>query len=245
MLPPVALAAWAWRSVPEAWSSVPEAGRADFDKRGVIGMRRLVASPLAARVVDPRPQRILVLGDSMIYNLLPLLADYCLQNGHELHPAIWWGSTSSGWAGSRKIDELLIRHRPTFIIVVLGSSEILGKGIDPLVTAAVHKLLQRVGDRKLIWVGPPNWRPDTGVNEVLERELGQRRFFRSAELVLEREDDGIHPTRAGGRVWAQHIIRWWSEQSAAPILLEPPTREARVPSATCYGAAWKVADESG
>jgi hypothetical protein len=197
-------------------------------------------APPPARPIDPAPQRILVVGDSMTYNLLPLLADYALENGHYLHPAIWWGSTSMGWAGSRKLDELLQRHQPTFVLVVLGSSEILGKNIDALATAAVHKLVARVGDRKLAWIGPPNWRPDTGINAVLERELGRGRYFRSAELVLEREADGIHPTKKGGRVWAEHFIRWLADESDVPILLRPPTRVAQVPSATCYGAAWKT-----
>lgn len=197
------------------------------------------APPAPTRPIDPAPQRILVVGDSMIYNLMPLLADYCLENGHYLHPAIWWGSTSMGWAASPKLDQLLIHHLPTFVIVVLGSSEIISKNIDPLATAAVRKLLARVGDRKLVWIGPPNWREDTGINATLERELGKGRFFRSAELVLDREKDGIHPTPAGGRVWAEHFIRWLANESDAPILLRAPTQVAKVPGATCYGAAWE------
>jgi hypothetical protein len=196
--------------------------------------------PPPARPVDTSPQRILVVGDSMVYNLLPLLADYCLENGHYLHPAIWWGSTSMGWASGQKLVPLLQQHKPTFVLVVLGSSEVLGKGIDPLATRAVHKILSLVGDRKLAWIGPPNWRPDTGINVVLERELGKGRYFRSAELVLEREADGIHPTRKGGRVWAEHFIRWLAEESDVPIVLRPPTKVATVPSATCFGAAWKT-----
>ena len=195
--------------------------------------------PTPVRPTDPAPQRILVVGDSMVYNLLPVLADYCLENGHELHPAIWWGSTSMGWAGSPKLTELLQRHDPTFVLFVLGSSEIISKGIDELATRAVHKLRKRIGDRKMAWIGPPNWREDTGINQALEREIGAGHFFRSAELKLEREADGIHPTPAGGRVWAQHFVRWLGASSDVPIRLRPPTRKAKVPSATCYGAAWE------
>jgi len=48
-----------------------------------------VAADAQQRLVDEAPQRILVIGDSMIYTLLPVLADYCLENGHYLHPAVW------------------------------------------------------------------------------------------------------------------------------------------------------------
>ncbi len=225
---------------------VTVSGRAAFERRGP-GLPRegpkLRPDP-PPRPFDPEPQRILVVGDSMVHNLMPLLADYCLENGHYLHPAIWWGSTSMGWAGSPKLDALFSRHRPTFVLFVLGSSEIISKNIDVLATSAVRRLIARVGERKLAWIGPPNWRPDTGINATLERELGPGRFFRSAELVLEREKDGIHPTRAGGRVWAEHFLRWLAEESAVAIALRPPTRVAKVPSATSYGAAWETGHKS-
>lgn len=214
--------------------------RASFDAREASPPVARSAKPTPPpRPIDPNPQRILVVGDSMVYNLLPLLASYCEHNGHQLHPAIWWGSTSMGWAGSRKLDELLVRHQPTFVIFVLGSSEVLSKVIHTIAPPAIEKLRKRIGDRKFVWIGPPNWREDTGINDVLQQQLGDSLYFRSAELELEREDDGIHPTPKGGRVWAEHFIRWWKEESAVPIVLEPPTHEAKVPSATCYGAAWE------
>ncbi len=227
------------------WAKRPPTAKRHSTQATVRAPRRLPTTDslvVNLRPVDPRPQRILVVGDSMIYNLLPVLADYALENGHYLHPAIWWGSTSAGWAGTAKLTELIRDHRPTFVLMVLGSSEILGKGIDPIVTRAIARLKSRIGDRLLAWVGPPNWRPDTGINEVLQRELGAGHFFRSAELELEREADGIHPNRAGGRKWANHIIRWLIDESAVPIRLAAPTRVATVPGATCYGAAWKTKD---
>lgn len=206
------------------------------------------------RLVDEAPQRLLVIGDSMIYSLLAVLADYCLENRHCLHPAIWLGSTSSGWATSRKLDELLIRHRPTFVVVVLGSSEVWGTGLSRLVPRAAHRLSARVGARKLVWVGPLSWHPGkvpagprldlanqgaAAITTALQHALGKGRVLCSTDLAVERMADGIHPTAEGGRRWAEQLIRWLRDESDFPIVLRPPTRQAPLPSATFYGAAWK------
>ena len=98
-------------------------------------------------------ERILLFGDSMVPVLAPRLADYCLENGHELFPAAWYGSTIIYWAWQSKLDELLREVRPTMVIVVLGSSELTVRDVsecEPYVQAIIRK----VGARKLVWVGP-------------------------------------------------------------------------------------------
>ena len=194
---------------------------------------------MRARAIDDTPHRIAMIGDSMVHNLLPVVADYCHQNGHTLGAAIWWGSTTTGWASSPKLSEVLYTHRPTMVLMVLGSSEVFGEGVEPMVEKAVARIRKRLGDRKLLWIGPPNWCPDTGVNNALARALGPGHYFRSAELELERETDGIHPTPQAGRVWAEHIVTWWRDESALPIRLETPTQRAPRPRITSFGAAWE------
>jgi hypothetical protein len=99
----------------------------------------------------------------------------------------------------------------------------------------VRTLLRRVGARPLLWIGPPNWREDTGINAMLARVLGARRFFSSAALDLPRKSDGIHPNAAGGATWADAFVRWVGEESARPIALATPTRAApKVPATRVY-----------
>jgi hypothetical protein len=174
-------------------------------------------------------ERILLIGDSMVQNLVPRLADYCLENGHELIPAVWWGSTSMAWGSSSRLDQLLAEHKPTVVMVVLGSSELLTSDIERLGTVAVRNVLRKVGARPLVWIGPPNWRADSGINAVLARELGAGRFFRSAELALPREADGIHPTREGGDAWVESIVGWLAKESSVTMTLAVPTRKATPP----------------
>ena len=91
------------------------------------------------------------------------------------------------------------------------------------------------GTRPLLWIGPPNWREDTGINAMLARVLGPRRFFSSATLELERGPDGIHPNKAGGAKWAETFVRWVGAESARPIALATPTRAApKVPAVRVF-----------
>jgi lysophospholipase L1-like esterase len=177
----------------------------------------------APAAVDESPQRILMLGDSMLDGLLPRLADYAAENGHSLNAVIWYGSRTVDWARGSRLGEALRDYRPTFVVLVIGSSELTTRDIEKR-SSAIRQILKTVGDRKLIWVGPPNWRTDTGLGAVLEREVGAKRYFRSAELSFERKRDGIHPTLAASQKWMDAVALWTMTQSATPIRLAPPQK---------------------
>ncbi|NUP04635.1 MAG: SGNH/GDSL hydrolase family protein [Polyangiaceae bacterium] len=179
----------------------------------------------AALVAEASPERILLLGDSMVEVLQPRLSDYCAENGHELHPAIWYASTTASWASGDELGGLLREFDPTMVVVALGSSELTARKIADR-ERFVRALVRRIGERKLVWIGPPNWREDTGINAMLERVLGRDRFFRSAELSLERKQDGIHPNARGGEKWVDAFVAWLTTESSQPIAMTPPTRVA-------------------
>lgn len=184
------------------------------------------SAPASARLEEPTSkEKILLLGDSMVEVVGPRLADYALQNGHEIVPAIWYGSTTSAWAKSPELGQLLREVSPSLVIIVLGSSELTRRDIAsrrPMIEA----LVKRIGSRKLLWIGPPNWRADTGINDLVESLVGKDRFFRSAGLELTRKKDGIHPDAAGGRAWTGAFVNWLATSSRYDIAMAEPTREA-------------------
>jgi hypothetical protein len=170
-----------------------------------------------------------MLGDSMVEVLAPRLADYALENGHELVPAIWYGSTTGGWAQGAQLGQLLRELDPSMVVVVLGSSELNHRDVGSR-KKYVESIAKRVGDRKLYWIGPPNWRKDSGINDLLSASLGPDRFYRSSGLELTRKKDGIHPDAPGGRDWANAFVGWLAERPE-PIVMKEPTRVApRLPA---------------
>lgn len=215
-LVPVGLA---WSIVPAA--QPPEAG---------AGMS---PAPAPARPVDRSPQRILMFGDSMIEELMLRMADYCQQNGHTLHPAVWYAAGTLHWAQDDRLDRLIATHDPTVVIAVLGSNELTTRNLGTR-TSAVRQVVTKVGDRPLLWIGPPNWTEDTGINDLIERTVGRARFFRSADLDLARKPDGVHPTRAASAQWMDAVARWIETESAHPFVLEEPTGQAPRPAAQVF-----------
>jgi lysophospholipase L1-like esterase len=173
--------------------------------------------------VDESPQRILILGDSMIDGLLPPLADYAVENGHSVNAVIWYGSRTIDWARGSRLSDALRDYRPTFVIFVVGSSELTTRDVEKR-ASAVKTMLKLVGDRKLVWIGPPNWRRDTGLGALLEREVGAGRYFRSLELSFERKRDGIHPTLASSKRWMDAVAEWITGRSAVPIRMALPQK---------------------
>jgi len=195
------------------------------DAAGSAGTAPASASSSPHPAGPPSKEKILLMGDSMVEVVAPRLADYALENGHEIVPAIWYGSTTSAWAKSAELGAILREVNPSLVIVVLGSSELTRRNIEsrrPMLEA----LVKRVGSRKLYWMGPPNWRPDTGINDLLASVLGRDRFFRSAALQLTRKKDGIHPDAAGGRVWTSAFVRWLEAEGRYDIAMAEPTHEA-------------------
>lgn len=189
--------------------------------------------------IDETPQRILIFGDSMVVNLIPPLADYCLENGHKLFPVIWYASTTVAWAAQSKLSDVIREFSPTYVIVVLGSSELGVRNVHKR-ASSVRRINERIGKRHFFWLGPPNWRDDTGWNDMVEKIVGKRRFFRSAGIELEREKDGIHPTPAASRKWAELFARWMASEAAVRIPMKEPTKKATPPSAKVYPPPYEV-----
>jgi hypothetical protein len=189
--------------------------------------------PAVLREPDRSPQRILVFGDSMVKSLMWRLSDYCAENKHQMFVATWYGSTTIGWAVKDKLDALLAERDPTFVIVVLGASEVGTKDIASR-EQFIKQIVDKIGARKLVWVGPPNTEPDTGINDLIERIVGRDHFFRSEGLDLPRYEDHIHPNAEGGRTWMDAVARWIADESSVPILMATPTVKGPIPEPVIF-----------
>jgi hypothetical protein len=189
------------------------------------------------REIDDSPQRILMFGDSMIDELMLRLADYAAHNGHDLRPAIWYGASTVHWSQSSRLRQLVAQHDPTFVIAVIGSAELTTRRLGPR-RAAIARILREVGNRKLVWIGPPSWTEDTGIDDLLAELVGRGRYFRSSRWVRDnevaRKRDGIHPTREASAAWLDAVARWITTESTVPIRLDLPVEEAPRPVAQVF-----------
>jgi lysophospholipase L1-like esterase len=123
-------------------------------------------------------------------------------------------SFTTTWAA--RMDLLVANTQPDLVIVNLGANEFTNTD-PPAHAPAVRRIVKSIGNRPCVWVSPPSWRKDTGITEVMRENTAPCRFFDSDVLVktpIPRQGDKIHPSEAGGAIWAEAFWTWLNEQRA-------------------------------
>lgn len=120
---------------------------------------------------------------------------------------------------SSKLKELLAKHNPDIVIITLGTNDVFVP-YPAAMAGNVKNIASRVGTRECYWLGPPTWKPDTGIVQVLKDNVAPCRFYDASNLKLQRAGDGIHPTDRGGADWATSFWAFFRPGSvSAPALL--------------------------
>lgn len=179
---------------------------------------------------DTTAQRILFIGDSMLEGLARRAADYALGNGHEIQSVVWYSSNSQQWAETDTLQHFIRKFQPTFIMVCLCSNELFVRDLDNR-DRYVRRIVQKIGDIPFVWISPPNWKDDTGINDIIIRHTGDGRYFDSRHYRdrMERRGDHAHPTQEAANWWMDSIAVWLnSMETAHPIRMERPDTVARI-----------------
>lgn len=171
-------------------------------------------------VTDSLPQVLFIFGDSMTYNLALRLAQYAKQNGHEIHSVNWDSSNTKIWADYDTLAYYLDKYHPTQVFISLGSNELYLKQPE-IRKPQVKKILEVIDTIPYVWIGPPNWTEDSGINDMIASLCRPGTFFRSAGMQFKRRKDGIHPTRESSALWMDSIMRWLPK-SAHPFKADVP-----------------------
>lgn len=182
-----------------------------------------IAAP-EAMPCDTTSHVILLFGDSMLEGLGPRLAAYAAENGHELYTVIWYGSTSAHWGDSDRLRNYISKLKPSYIFICLGANELFIPDIAAQRQEHVKNILADIGDIPYIWIGPPNWKDDTGINDLIRTNARRGSYFRSAGMDFERRPDGAHPTLESAALWMDSVVRWMPLNAAHPIRLDVPAQ---------------------
>jgi lysophospholipase L1-like esterase len=177
-------------------------------------------------VYDTLPQRIFFFGDSMLEGLSRRMMQYAAENGHELLNLVWVSSSTKIYA--ENIDTLLHfmqKFQPTYIFICLGGNELFVKDLKKR-DSYIKTIIQAIDTIPYVWIGPPNWKNDTGINDLIESNVGNR-FFLSKNLTFKRIEDGMHPTYASAAVWLDSVARWMRDSVQYRIAMERPKSTSR------------------
>ena len=198
-----------------------------------IGLPRENQQQVACSVAAPRvkpsvaapdtmPKVVLFIGDSMVEGLSPRMAAYAQASGHQLYTVIWYGSTTEKWGSTHRLRHYVDRLKPDYVMICLGGNELFVRDVERQRASAVDSIIADTRGLPFVWIGPPNWRPDTGINRLIATHVGSGRFFLSADLKLDRASDGAHPTHDASVAWMDTVARWIASQSVSPLRLDRP-----------------------
>ena len=197
----------------KAATSQKIAGAAKKAAQGVAG------SPVK---LDTASKTILFIGDSMLEGLSPRLASYAKRNGHKLYSVIWYSSTSEVWGRSGKLASYIRKLNPDYIFICLGANELFVSDIASKRDGFVKQIVKECGNIPFLWIGPPNWKKDTGINDLIATNVPAGSFFLSDGMHFERSRDGAHPTRQSAALWMDSVARWMPAHSNHPIKMVRP-----------------------
>lgn len=177
--------------------------------------------------VDTTSKNILFLGDSMLEGLGPRLAAYSEENGHKQTTVIWYSSSTEVWGSTKKIKEYINEFKPDYIFICLGANELFVRDIKENRQKFVDEMLKQIGDIPYVWIGPPNWKPDTGINDMISSSVAPGCFYLSytPDQYYQRAKDGAHPTRSSAAAWMDRVCKWVMTKSAYPIKLNRPSKD--------------------
>lgn len=177
-------------------------------------------------VLDESPKTVLIIGDSMLEGLTPRLGAYCKASGDTLYAAIWYSSTSELYGESKLISDYIAKYRPDYIFLSLGGNELFVSDVAEKRDKYVKSILAEIGDIPYLWIGPPNWKADTGINELIHKNTPEGCYFRSDGMEFDRKRDGAHPTPESAAAWMDSIIRWMPSHARYVLPLKSPSKES-------------------
>ncbi len=174
---------------------------------------------------DTGKVKILMIGDSMLHGLALRFNDYCLEQGYDFNGVIWYSSSTKYWAQKDTLKHYIKRFKPNYLIFVIGGNELFVRDLDDR-AEYIRNIERQMGKMKSIWVGPPNWKKDTGINDSIAKIVGKERFFLSKDLTFDRLSDGAHPTMKSASKWMDSIAVFIEKKSKYPLKLTVPLKKS-------------------
>lgn len=179
-------------------------------------------------------KKLLVMGDSMTGWMGERLNAYGETNGFDVATIVWDGSTIKKWgAEANKAKSYVDEINPDAVVICLGLNECAERNPETQLSKSLTAILNAVGDRPILWVGPPSWPgKDYGepFNSWLAGKLGEGNYYNSHSLKLPRQSaTNPHPSREGINEWTDAIVEWipGNASFSLPGYKKPAVAESR------------------
>jgi acyl-CoA thioesterase-1 len=175
------------------------------------------STPAAASDI-PAPKVVLHTGDSMVGFYAGFekgLGPYYEAMGSKYVQDATTNAAIASFDRGEHFAKMLAAHNPDLVLITLGANDVFLPAPER-VAKNVASIAKKTAGRKCFWIGPPLWKKDTGVVEVIRDNCAPCIFYDSSSLKLERRADGIHPDDKGGETWAKAFFDFYKTQPGAP-----------------------------
>ena len=188
------------------------------EKKPVIKKKPVIQIPKTVEIL--KNKRILLAGDSEAGSIVYEIQKYAVLNGHNLCRTIIWNSaTDKTYASSDTLKNNIQRFKPEYIIFVIGLNQVFQRNFDESKNA-LNKIIEEFKDIPYTWVGPANWVKDNGINQFYKENIDSGAFFLYGNLVLERAEDGRHPSTSGSKKWVDSICYFLTNKAKYKIKMD-------------------------
>lgn len=162
------------------------------------------------RIALPAGTKVLHVGDSFAGALGIPLGEMLEQAGVRSVLKHKDSSYLTTWAWEPELAQDIWRYNPDLVVITLGANELAIA--DPAQREkTVRKIVSTIGQRPCLWVAIPLWSErHNGLLDVIESASKPCVFYDTNEkldtLAMPRIHDGIHPTNAARRAWAEAVF---------------------------------------
>ena len=181
------------------------------------------STPTSTPMPTPTPKRyrtVLSAGDSFNGAFSLGLRDRFRAEGATFVSDVWVGVAVGTFQRDPRFARLIARTDPDLVILSLGANDVTSSDLDAA-AESVRAIVKAIGPRDCYWVAPAMWRKDTGIIDVLEKNVAPCRFFASRGFKVERARDGWHPSVKGGADWAARFWEFFDAQRSSTSISPP------------------------
>ena len=153
------------------------------------------------------PKVVLHIGDSMVGfgHGLSLAMKKRFDEEHVEYHWDSWTSAQVQTIDKKRMDKLLETYKPDLVLFNLGTN-MMSVPHPEAFADGIHALAEHLGEngRECVWIAPirPKWKYNPKIFEVLQDNVAPCKYFDAGPIDPQLQTDDIHPTDAGGEVWA-------------------------------------------
>jgi hypothetical protein len=206
-------------SAPVVVDAAPEPAKPPAASASVTSAPVPIEVHVDAAAEPPPPAKtyktVVHMGDSMVGGgLCKALAPKFKAEGTKFIRDVWESASIMAFDQSDRVPTLMKRWNPDLVLITLGANDVFNDHPEYM-AKYIEGIVKKVGHRDCVWIGPPLWKGDKGLIDVMRDHVEPCRFYDSQHLTLQRAGDGIHPTEKGGEVWANAFWPFFKGEDGA------------------------------